>query len=224
MSKEGKEEMQLVFNITDDYEIYTSYLLPNVRDTWEAIDFCNKFYNIWKKNDEDLMDVHSYEYLSHDIALRGYVCGLLCGGYSPVLENNYFNIKYPKVKRRFGGYSVEFPCVIINPELIKFINNNDKAMVVMFSVSQQTLHFNNSFYIYDSLEHLNLALQSNLNPEEIDICPVCFKNTTLKAKDLDKFSRFVFYELNGLDLDENPGVETWCFFEQESKKYYKLIS
>lgn len=213
--------MSLIFNITDNYEIFTTIAVPGISNSWQAIDFCNQFYEVWIKKDVDIMDRHSYEFLSHNYSLRGLVCGYLCGAYQSVLDFDYTKITHPKFKlKKFGSISQKDPYMIINPELIKLVNQNETSMMVMFSISDFTFYFKNVFDTFNCIDDLNLRLCTNFNEGEIMECFIGVDRFIIKANEIKKFNDWVYFKLYGIGERE----EYWLFRSNFDKKYYKLIN
>ena len=212
--------MPLIFNITDNYEIFTSIVIPDVSDSWQAVDFCDKFYEIWLRKDAEIMEQHSYEFLSHNFSLRGLICGCLCGGYQTVLDFDYMKATYPKMKiRKFNAISQKDPYIAINPDIIKLINQNEKSMMIMFSIADYTFYFKNVFDTYDGIKDFDLRSGFDLSEEEVPECPVVFQRSTIKADKIKNFNDWIYLKLQSVTKKE----ECWLFKSKGEKKYYKLL-
>lgn len=214
--------MKLIFNVADGSEIIATILVPNIKDSWQAIDFCANFYKIWKKPDEEIMNTKTYEYLSHDLRLRVRQCCFLCGGYQNTLDINFMHEFFPKVnEQKMTEVSNFSPCVFINPSLIKVAQANDDDMRIVVSVADKKIYFFNIFKVFNSIEDLNLFLPSSLKEYEILECPIQISNNYIQIEDVEKLDDWIYYDLDGFDLDNIPGNETWIF--KKNNLFYKLI-
>lgn len=213
---------KMVFNIVDNYEIIASIILSQIRDSWQIVDFCTKFYNFWEMKEEQLFEAHSYEILSHDLRLRALRCCELCGGYQSVLDCEYMASEFPKLRKEYNDAVWQYnPCIFLNPSLIKVVSTNENAVRVSFSFVDKKFYFFNCFEEYFSISDLNLYLNSPLQETDIIDCPYNMVESSIEANEIKEFNDWIYYDLNGFDLDDISGEDTWVFREK-NKKYCKL--
>lgn len=214
-------ERMFVFNIIESNEIIASIIFPKAESTWKIIDFCSVFMEEWYKINEEWLKRENQKKDFKEIAL---LTIMKIGGYQSVLDSEYMAEVYPKISfPRKEPIFQKSPCIILNPELIKFVQKTEGLMRVIFGVKEQKLFFINVFREYENLEELNTHFNTKFYEEEIPTAIGEFDEESIPAKNIKDFNDWLYYCLEGFDMDDIKGEDVWLF-KQKNNKIYQIIS